>query len=623
MVSTFRSEKGSQPQTEKGISSFLRWRYTITARFTLMSLLVITGLLLILGGSLIFIANRSQRGQVRAAQQGIAAITALTLELYLEDVERNLVEFVRRPDLITMRETELKASLQNLLEYRIDYVTYKGVFEEVALLTPTGSEVVKLSNTRMITPADFTNRAQEEAFRRAMLGENYFGPVHRLPWSPSPVVTLAVPILGTEIQPQGATIVELSVARMWETVLPIKVGKTGYKYLVSADDTLMAADAARLTPGEVVPDHIRSLKPALMADGVAQEYVGVLGGLVVGSVAPVGRTGWKAIAELPTSEAYSGLRHLIFLLIGLLLLSGALAACVAVYVAHRLVRPIHVLQEGARLVGQGQLDHFITVDTQDELAELAGEFNRMSAQLQESYANLEHRVVERTAALADVNQELEAFSYSVSHDLRAPLRSIDGFSQVLLEDYADKLDTQGKDHLQRVRRASQRMGQLIDDMLNLSRVTRSEMLRERAYLSALAQDIAAELQQTAPHRQVEFIIEEGLTAEGDARLLRIALENLIGNAWKFTSNHPRARIELGVTHKDGVQAYFVRDDGAGFDMTHADKLFGAFQRLHSSTEFGGTGIGLATVQRIIHRHGGRVWAEGAVEQGATFYFTLS
>jgi light-regulated signal transduction histidine kinase (bacteriophytochrome) len=227
------------------------------------------------------------------------------------------------------------------------------------------------------------------------------------------------------------------------------------------------------------------------------------------------------------------------------------------------------------------------------------------------------------AALEAANKELESFSYSVSHDLRAPLRTIDGFSQALLEDYADKLDDEGKDHLQRVRAATQRMGELIDDMLNLSRVARKELRVGTVDLSAMAQTIAAELQRSQAERQVEFVIAEGVVAEGDVGLLKAALENLIGNAWKFTGKRSQAKIEFGTTRHDGISAYIVRDNGAGFDPAYADKLFGAFQRLHDAHEFIGTGIGLATVQRIIHRHGGQVWAESEVGKGATFYFTLS
>ena len=236
---------------------------------------------------------------------------------------------------------------------------------------------------------------------------------------------------------------------------------------------------------------------------------------------------------------------------------------------------------------------------------------------------LEHRVAERTAQLEAVNRELEAFSYSVSHDLRAPLRSIDGFSLALMEDCADELGETGLDYLARVRAASQRMGQLIDDLLNLSRITRSDMHRERVDLSALAHSIAMEFQSVDQAREVEFWIAPDLMVEADPRLLQVALENLLGNSWKFTEKTRRAIIEFGSARDGDETLFFVRDNGAGFDMAYADKLFGAFQRLHPMTEFKGTGIGLATVQRIINRHGGRIWAEGRIGEGSTFYFTLS
>ena len=227
------------------------------------------------------------------------------------------------------------------------------------------------------------------------------------------------------------------------------------------------------------------------------------------------------------------------------------------------------------------------------------------------------------AQLESANKELEAFSYSVSHDLRAPLRSIDGFSAALLEDCADELSAENKDHLARVRAATQRMARLIDDMLDLSRVSRAEMHPARVDLSALAETALAELAQAEPERRVEVSVAPGLHAEGDERLLRLALTNLLGNAWKFTSKTPGARVEFSsFLQPDGTPAFYVRDNGAGFDPAYAHKLFGAFQRLHTESEFPGTGVGLATVQRVVHRHGGRVWAESAVGKGATFYFTI-
>jgi PAS domain S-box-containing protein len=239
------------------------------------------------------------------------------------------------------------------------------------------------------------------------------------------------------------------------------------------------------------------------------------------------------------------------------------------------------------------------------------ELNRSNADMAE--------MVNRAAA---ANQELEAFAYSVSHDLRAPLRSLDGFSQVLLEDYADKLDADGRDSLHRIRAASQRMGLLIDDMLSLSQVTRREVVSARVDLSGIAAEIMAELRLRQPRRQVEFINAPGLVVNSDPDLMRIVLANLLGNAWKFTGRRAQARIEFGAADHQGRPAYFIRDDGVGFDMAYAGKLFGAFQRMHSIRDFEGTGIGLATVQRVIHRLGGQVSAEAALDRGATFFFSL-
>ncbi len=247
---------------------------------------------------------------------------------------------------------------------------------------------------------------------------------------------------------------------------------------------------------------------------------------------------------------------------------------------------------------------------------------RAAREIHKLNEELEQRVLERTAELRAANKELETFAYSVSHDLRAPLNRINGFSQALATDYGERLDAQGLDYLQRVQKNSSNMAQLIDDMLALSRVTRRELAWTQVALSDLARAITAELQQAQPERRVKFVLAEGLVAEGDKNLLRLVLENLLGNAWKFTSKQPRARIEFGATRTNGQTIYFVQDNGAGFDTTYAHKLFNPFQRLHSPDEFEGTGIGLATVQRIIRRHGGQVWATAEVNKGATFYFSL-
>jgi light-regulated signal transduction histidine kinase (bacteriophytochrome) len=231
-------------------------------------------------------------------------------------------------------------------------------------------------------------------------------------------------------------------------------------------------------------------------------------------------------------------------------------------------------------------------------------------------------VHERTAQLEVANQELEAFSYSVSHDLRGPLRSIDAFSRVLIEDYEDKLDEHGRVSVRRIHAACQRMGQLIDDILNLARVSRSQLRRRPVDLSRMAEAEAEALAKAEPERKIEFTIAPDVVVEGDTGLMQIMIENLFSNAVKFSRPRAVTRIEFGMTMHDGEPTYYVRDNGVGFDLSYAGKLFGAFQRLHTQAEFPGTGIGLATVQRIIHRHGGEIRAESRPDEGATFYFTL-
>ena len=263
--------------------------------------------------------------------------------------------------------------------------------------------------------------------------------------------------------------------------------------------------------------------------------------------------------------------------------------------------------------------------TQEELALLQALADSTSIAMEnvQLFSELEARVRVRTAQLEAANRELEAFSYSVSHDLRAPLRTIDGYSTALEEDLGDRLDANARGHLTRLRSASTRMNVLIDDLLALAQVSRGELREEVVDVSALARSVVDELLRQAPDRRFEIVIADGLSARGDASLVRAVLENLLGNAFKFTARAELARIEVGLTMDGSERVFFVRDNGAGFDMKYAAKLFAPFQRLHSAQEFPGTGVGLATVQRIVHRHGGRIWAESKPGEVTTFSFTLA
>lgn len=265
---------------------------------------------------------------------------------------------------------------------------------------------------------------------------------------------------------------------------------------------------------------------------------------------------------------------------------------------------------GGETIGMIGINHDIT------------QIRKSAEAIRQLNAELEQRVIERTAQLEATNKELESFAYSVSHDLRAPLRSIDGFSQALIEDYRGALDATGQDYLRRVRTATQRMALLIDDLLALSRITRGEMRRATTDLSALARGIVADIRKEQPQRAIDIKVARGMKPQADPRLLSVALDNLLRNAWKYTARQPNPQIEVGVEQKEGQPVYFVRDNGVGFDMRYAGKLFGAFQRLHSDSDFPGTGIGLATVQRIIRRHGGEIWAQAETGKGATFFFTF-
>jgi signal transduction histidine kinase len=283
-----------------------------------------------------------------------------------------------------------------------------------------------------------------------------------------------------------------------------------------------------------------------------------------------------------------------------------------------LVDKVAKLTAGFRHFGGGEFDRRIGLAAGDELGDLAQVANEMAEDLERTRGLLQ----QRTDEVLHVNRELEAFSYSVAHDLRAPLRGMSGFAGILLEDYEDKLDAEGVDCLHEIQDCAVSMAGLIDALLSLARVTRTALRPESVDLSAVARSIAARLAAQEPDRLTEVLIDDDLRAHLDPQLAENLLENLLGNAWKFTSKVSPARIELRSTEQDGSSAFLVRDNGAGFDSEHASKLFAPFQRLHSVTEFPGTGIGLATVQRIVNRHGGRIWAQGAVDAGATFFFTL-
>jgi signal transduction histidine kinase len=456
--------------------------------------------------------------------------------------------------------------------------------ERVFLADPHGTLMADTPALPDVRGVNFAHRDWYEGVNRT--GIPYVSDAYQRAAAPRyHVIAAAIPIKTDEHRITGILVLQVRLQSLLEWMHTIELGPGGLVYLVDRRGQI-AAHPALAPDGELrdvssvpsVEKALRGIGGADIAfDPVAQESRVV-------AYAPVPGYGWGVMAEQPTRTAFAArdheLKHL-------------------------------GLAYGLVALASGTFAYWI-LRTLTERRRAAYRISALNADLQR-----------RAAELEEANKELDAFSYTVSHDLRTPLSSIEGFSQALLEDYVAILDARGQDYLQRICGATQRMADLIDALLGLSHVTRAELVREAVDVSALARALATDLQRREPTRQVEFVIADGLVAHGDARWLGVVLENLFSNAWKFTAKQPRARIEFGsLPQHAGSRVFFVCDNGVGFDMAYADKLFSAFQRLHGRTEYPGTGVGLATVQRIIQRHGGRIWAEGAVGQGATFYFTL-
>jgi len=357
---------------------------------------------------------------------------------------------------------------------------------------------------------------------------------------------------------------------------------------------------------------------------------------VLASTNYINKTGWGLVVKIDKTEAFAATYDLIKYITIITFSLMILVTWISFAFAKIISTPIVELTKTAHHINEGDLTQRAVINSNDEAGELAAAFNNMTnnliltqydlantnKELQSHRDHLEEMVSQRTLELQEKNKELESFAYSVSHDLRSPLRAIDGFSRILAEDYENLLDDEGKQHFARIRQASQRMGNLIDDLLELSRINRSEIVKQEIDLSARVHSAISRLDNTNRNRQVNFIVQPDVFIYGDDTLMDVVIANLIGNAWKYTEKTAVAKIEFGELQKNGEPVYFVRDNGIGFDMKYADKLFGAFQRLVAYDEYPGTGIGLATVLRVINRHGGHIWAKGEPDRGATFYFTV-
>ncbi len=625
MVENDPGTSGQQHGTGKpGIRRSIVPRFSIGTRFICSAILIA----LLAGGVVGLVTINTSLGSLRQSvlHQNLdqAELAAQFASNYMKVIQADVRAFATRPAIIqAVLDNELERAQPELASF----VQIQTVLNGAGIYDINGIQKAYSIADAVTVGQSFTDR---DWFQQTVATSQ---PYQSIPIKSKgtgvPISTYAIPILDGRGQIRAVVSAGISLGRLSDAIVNINYGtdtsatmidfRNGGFILADRDPQLL------ITP---VSGKNEAVSRLLAGKHGAIETTDSTGELDLVGFAAVPDLPWGVMVITPSKTALAvahALTQNTILFTGLIILFAAILGGVFVL---QITRPLLRLVEGTKEVGRGNLDYKVTTTRRDEIGDLSRAFGDMTEKLKNTLVSrdeLVKEVAERKKienSLEKANKEMEAFAYSVSHDLRAPLRGIDGFSQALLEDYPDKLDEQGKNYLQRVRSAAQRMGVLIDDLLSLSRVTRSDMRQEAVDLSALAQSIAEEFRETQPERHVAFIITPGLTVSGDVRLLRVLIENLLSNAWKFTGHHPQARIEFGVTQIDGKETFFVRDNGAGFDMTYANKLFGVFQRLHSQDEFPGTGVGLATVQRIVHRHGGKVWAEGAVGKGATFYFTL-
>jgi signal transduction histidine kinase len=547
--------------------------------------------------------------------ESLSQLTATHVEQLFSDSRTLLAQVAQRPLVRAVDPAQCDPFLQE-----IPYL-----FEEYAAVTLVDrlGEIYCVAFSPEITQVAPTlgSRAQEPWFREVMDREQFtvseasISSIHGR-W----VTVLAYPIYDLEGDLAGAVAIGINLVRYQNVLERISLPTGSTVTLVDGRGTVVGrSEKAENYVGQDLSQR-EIVRLALEGgDFRTVRAEGLEGQEKFFGLASVSGTDWTAYAGIPVEVVHAPVRLHQFQLGVVAAAIVVVVSLLALYLIREIEQPARALAQIANEVAAGHFNRQAPTDGPEELQAIAVQFNHMLAAHNRHRAELE----QYTRRLESANRELESFAYSVSHDLRAPLRALTGFSAILSEEYGDRLDEKGHHYLTRIQVAAERMGHLIDDLLNLARVSRTDMVCQPVNLSEMVAQLVTAVEQNYPQRSVQMRILENCEAVGDSGLLSIALENLLDNAWKFTARVANAQVEFGCFPvPSGQQVFYVRDNGDGFDMEHANKLFGTFQRLHSEKEFPGTGIGLATVQRVIHRHGGLVWAEASVGQGATFYFTV-
>lgn len=588
-------------------------------RFGLVTQLIILVILIaiLIGGTLgVVLTNASANSlkqEILRNNLTHADLAAQYTSNYIKVVQAHVKVFALRPDI---RQAVLGKTFPQVQAVLAQFVEIQTALDGCSLYDPNGIQMASSLADATTIGQSFADR---EWFQQVVAtGQPYLGMAVLSRVTGRPVVPYTIPIFDNQQQLQGILTAGISLGVLSDTIVGLDFGLDSRVSITCLKHGIILAhpDTTRLlTP---ISGKNEAITRMTAGERGAIETRTSSGEMSIIGFTPVPDLPWGVLVITPTRSALAPMNKLIMMSILITIISVLVVGLLGGLFMIRITRPLVKLRNATQRLASGDINFRISLNQRNEIGELGNEFNRMA----DSLENKETELKKHAIKLEQSNKELEAFAYSVSHDVRAPLRSIDGFSQALLEDYGDKLDVNGKNYIQRVRAAAQRMAQLTDDLLNLSRISRYEMKIEKVNLTAMANEIADDLYKTHPGRNVTTVISSELAADGDSHLLRILLENLFDNAWKFTGKHASARVELGMKLTDNQLIFFIRDDGAGFDTKYADKLFTPFQRLHTVSDFPGTGIGLAIVQRIVYRHGGRIWVESEVEKGTTFYFTL-
>lgn len=576
--------------------------------------------LVISGTAQVIWGIHAQSDIVRSRQQLVAQEAAKTVSAFIQEKLGALAITAGVMDLTGAAPPQRMIALESLLGLQ-------PALRQVILLDVHGDVLASASRLSHAASRPFQERVSRDAAAWLAGHADYHGPVYVDHATSEPMMVLAVAVQDDLGGLRGSFAAEMNLKFMWDLINRLDLGPGGRAYVVDKEGMLIAdRDMGRVLNG----DNMLSLRPVAAFAGAArnaqlppaQLYTGITGARVMGTYVPLGTPDWAVVTEVAASSAFHTVIAAALMSAGLTVALALLFGFAGMSVARHLTVPITRLAEAAARISAGETAVRADASGPREISALAVAFNTMTAQLSRTVESLEEGVRERTAQLESSNREMEAFMYSVSHDLRAPLRAIHGFSSILLSDFSDALPADAGRFLRHILDNTQSMTALINVLLELSRTGRQPMHRQTVSPARIVPEVIQGFAEERAGRALEITVGDLPDCQGDPTLLRQVWANLIANAVKFTRGRAEAKVEIGWVRQDGTGSYYVRDNGIGFDMKYADRLFSVFQRLHGSESFEGTGAGLAIVQRIVHRHGGRIWAESAPDAGACFYFTV-